>query len=137
MNPGQIYDGFIPGRYLIDAYGDGGFRFADMSHRGSIAILPSGIHAWRRDEAVKLTASVLEADFNLIMEKLRHEAAEIDLLLIGTGNTIVMPEAGLRSLLTDIGIRFEVMQTGTALRMYNMLFEEQRRIAVVAVAVDN
>jgi hypothetical protein len=25
-----------PGRAPIDAYGNGGFRFADMSHRGSI-----------------------------------------------------------------------------------------------------
>ena len=31
-----------PGRHLIDAYGNGGFRFADMSHRGSILALPSG-----------------------------------------------------------------------------------------------
>ena len=35
-----------PGRAPIDAYGNGGFRFADMSHRGSILCLPSGIYAW-------------------------------------------------------------------------------------------
>ena len=29
-------DGFVPGRHLIDAYGAGGFRFAGMSHIGSI-----------------------------------------------------------------------------------------------------
>jgi uncharacterized protein len=40
------YEGFIPGRHLIDAYGAGGFRFADMSHRGSILALPTGIWAW-------------------------------------------------------------------------------------------
>ena len=36
----------FPGRAPIDAYGNGGFRFAGMSHRGSILCLPSGIHAW-------------------------------------------------------------------------------------------
>ena len=35
-----------PGRAPIDAYGNGGFRFADMSHRGSILCLPTGIYAW-------------------------------------------------------------------------------------------
>ncbi|BGE84166.1 hypothetical protein Ms3S1_06020 [Methylosinus sp. 3S-1] len=37
--------GFVPGRHKIDAYGDGGFRFAEMSHRGSLLALPSGVHA--------------------------------------------------------------------------------------------
>ena len=30
----------------IDSYGRGGFRFAGMSHRGSLLCLPSGIYAW-------------------------------------------------------------------------------------------
>ena len=37
---------FFPGRALLDAYGNGGFRFAEMSHRGSLLLLPSGIYAW-------------------------------------------------------------------------------------------
>ena len=36
----------FPGRAPVDAYGNGGFRFAEMSHRGSILCLPSGIHGW-------------------------------------------------------------------------------------------
>ena len=38
--------GFVPGRHLIDGYGKGGFRFADMSHQGSLLAFPSGIYAW-------------------------------------------------------------------------------------------
>ena len=30
----------------IEAYGNGGFRFAGMSHKGSILCLPSGVSAW-------------------------------------------------------------------------------------------
>ncbi len=135
MQPGQIYDGFIPGRFPIDAYGDGGFRFAEMSHRGSLLVLPSGVHAWRRDEAVAPNAAGLEADFSLIIDKLRQEAADIDLLFIGTGSSIVPITSGLRTKLAEAGIRFDAMQTGSALRTYNMLFGEQRRIAVAAIAV--
>lgn len=36
----------LPGRHAIERFGAGGFRFAEMSHRGSLLILPSGIWAW-------------------------------------------------------------------------------------------
>ena len=39
MSDGRLYDGFLPGRFPFDAYGNGGFRFADMSHRGSLLAL--------------------------------------------------------------------------------------------------
>ncbi len=35
-----------PYEAAVTAYGNGGFRFADMSHRGSILCLPSAIVAW-------------------------------------------------------------------------------------------
>ena len=36
----------LPRPAPIEAYGNGGFRFAGMSHRGSLLCLPSGIWAW-------------------------------------------------------------------------------------------
>ena len=42
----EIREAHFPGRAPIDTYGNGGFRFADMSHRGSLLCLPSGIHGW-------------------------------------------------------------------------------------------
>ena len=42
--------GYVAGRHRIDDYGAGGFRFADMSHRGSILALPSGIRAIALDD---------------------------------------------------------------------------------------
>ena len=36
----------LPRPAPIDAYGNGGFRFAGMSHRGSLLCLPDGIWAW-------------------------------------------------------------------------------------------
>ena len=41
-----IRNAHFPGRAPIDTYGNGGFRFAGMSHRGSILCLPSGIYGW-------------------------------------------------------------------------------------------
>jgi uncharacterized protein len=125
--PGRIYDGFVPGRHLIDAYGNGGFRFADMSHRGSILALPSGITAWHVTEARSLTvehfAPVLAA------------TGEIELLLLGTGLQIVpLPEA-LRWPLREAKIGLDVMQTGAAARTYNILAAENRKVAAALIAV--
>jgi len=39
-------DPHLPQAAAIEAYGKGGFRFAEMSHRGSILCLPSGIYGW-------------------------------------------------------------------------------------------
>src|SRR3974390_3228855 len=36
----------LPRSAPIDAYGNGGFAFAGMSHRGSLLCLPNGIWAW-------------------------------------------------------------------------------------------
>ena len=36
----------LPRPAPIEAYGKGGFAFADMSHRGSLLCLPDGIWAW-------------------------------------------------------------------------------------------
>jgi uncharacterized protein len=125
---GAVYDGFLPGPRPIDAYGSGGFRFADMSHRGSILALPSGIHAW----AVRSPDEIDEA----ALERVFAERAAIDLLLVGTGASLVLLREALRWRLRDLGLRAEVMQTGAAARTYNILLGERRRVAAALLAVE-
>ena len=36
----------LPRPAPIESYGNGGFRFAGMSHRGSLLCLPDGSWAW-------------------------------------------------------------------------------------------
>lgn len=123
---GRRYDGFAPGRHAIDAYGGGGFRFTDMAHRGSILALPSGVLAWD----VASPHEFDEAAFAPVLA----EAADIEVLLIGTGvNLVPLPEA-LRWRLRDSGMRLDVMQTGAAARTYNILLAENRRVAAALVA---
>ena len=54
-------DPHFPGRAPIDGYGQGGFRFAGMSHRGSLLIVPSGIYAWDVFSPQEITADLMEA----------------------------------------------------------------------------
>jgi uncharacterized protein len=127
MAQGRIRDGFVPGRHLIDSYGAGGFRFADMSHRGSILALPSGIMAWDVASAKELSGD----DFQPIFA----EAGAIDLLLVGTGlDPVPLPEP-LRWRFKDVRIGLDVMQTGAAARTYNILLAENRKVAAALIAV--
>ncbi len=125
---GAVYDGFLPGPRPIDAYGSGGFRFADMSHRGSLLALPSGMLAW----AARLASEIDEAALAPVFA----ERADIDLLLVGTGVDLVLLPASLKWRLGDIGLRAEAMQTGAAARTYNILLGERRRVAAALLAVE-
>ena len=118
----------FPGRAPIDAYGNGGFRFADMSHRGSILCLPSGIYGWEPTDRDALTA----ADFGKVLD----EADGVQVLLVGTGGDIRRLPADLRELLRERGISSDPMSTGAAVRTYNVLLAEDRAVAAALVAVD-
>jgi uncharacterized protein len=125
---GARHDGFVPGRHLIDAYGAGGFRFADMSHKGSILMLPRGIRAW--------TARDNEPWAGQQFADVFAEADQIELLLVGTGiNLRPLPEA-LRWRFRECRIALELMTTPPAARTYNILLAEGRKVAAALIAVD-
>ncbi len=117
----------FPGRAPIEAYGNGGFRFAEMSHRGSILCLPSGIHGWEPADPQALSA----ADF----AKVVGEAEGIEILLVGMGEALRPLPPGLRTALKDAGISSDPMSTGAAVRTYNVLLAEDRAVAAALIAV--
>jgi len=118
----------FPGRAPIDAYGNGGFRFADMSHRGSILCLPSGIHGWDPGDPAVLRAE----DF----ERIFQQTERVEILLVGTGRDLKPLPAALRQAFRDAGISADPMSTGAAVRTYNVLLAEDRAVAAALVAVD-
>ena len=120
--------GFLPGRHAIEAYGRGGFRFAGMSHRGSILILPSGIHAWPVTDAKAITA----ADLRPFL----REEPPVEFVLIGTGPGIVPLPDRLKMPFREAAISVDAMQTGAAARTYNVLLAEERRVAAALIAVE-
>lgn len=123
-----IREAHFPGRAPLDAYGNGGFRFADMSHRGSILCLPSGIHGW---EPADPSALSLE-DFARVIS----EAKSIDILLVGTGLDLRPLGPAVRAAMREAGVSADPMSTGTAVRTYNVLLAEDRQVAAALVAVD-
>ncbi len=82
-----IRDAHYPGRAPIDTYGNGGFRFAGMSHRGSLLCLPSGIYGWSEAPA----DGVVTVDS---LARVFAEADGIEVLLVGSGRTLVPLSGG-------------------------------------------
>ncbi|MEQ1901658.1 MAG: MTH938/NDUFAF3 family protein [Devosia sp.] len=124
-DPGQ---GFYPHQASIDGYGNGGFRFAGMSHRGSLLCLPTGMHAWPVKSAGEITAESLEPVF--------RAADALDVLLIGLGGDIAGFDKGLREALREKRIIVDAIATGGAVRTYNILLAENRAVGAALIAVD-
>ena len=117
----------FPGRAPIDAYGNGGFRFAEMSHRGSLLCLPSGIYGW----PVENVSAVDVASLRRVFE----EAAAIEVLLVGTGMDLVPLDHELKRELREAGVGSDPMSTGAAVRTFNVLLSEGRPVAAALIAV--
>jgi uncharacterized protein len=124
---GRIYEGFVPGRHGIDAYGNGGFRFAEMSHRGSILALPSGVKAWPVASVAEITEASLADVF--------AEADDLEFMIIGTGLELAPLPNALRWRFREAQIGLDVMQTGAAARTYNIMVGENRKVGAALIAV--
>ena len=121
---------FAPGSHPIAAHGAGAFAFAGMSHAGSILATPAGVRAIE-------AASVDDLD-EIALAPLIAECADgpgsIELLIVGTGARMAPIGRPLRDALKRAGLRFEAMATGPALRVYNVMQSENRRVAAALIA---
>jgi uncharacterized protein len=120
---------FFPNRAPIDAYGNGGFRFAGMSHLGSLLVLPSGMHRW---DVTKLHV-LRPVDFELVFS----EASGVDFLLLGTGAEMSRPPKAIIKVFADRNLPIDFMSTGSAVRTYGVLLAEKRKVAAAFIAVQN
>lgn len=118
----------LPRQVPIEAYGNGGFRFGGMSHRGSILCLPTGIWGWPVAEMGELDASALLSVLDL--------KSTVSLLILGTGPQLVRAPRDVAAAFQDAGIGLEVMDTGAAARTYNVLLAEARPVGAALIAVE-
>ena len=118
----------LPHAAPIEAYGKGGFRFAGMSHRGSLLCLPDGVWPCSAVRPQDLTAE----SFALVFAA----APPIGHCLIGTGPAPWLLPSDLRARFADRHIAAEAMTTGAAVRTYNILMGEGRRVAALLIAIE-
>lgn len=118
----------FPGRPPIDSYGNGGFRFAEMSHCGSLLFLPSGVWGWPPTSVEALDLD----DFRRVFANDIH----LEFVLLGCGQQLVIPPAEITEAFSNHGLGLEPMGTGAAARTYNILLAEGRLVGAALIAVD-
>jgi uncharacterized protein len=117
----------LPYAAPIDAYGAGGFRFAGLSHRGSLLCLPDGIWAWLVAAPQEVTPETLA----LVLDS----ATRLDLFILGTGRDAWTAPPALRECFREHSLKWEAMPTSAAIRTYNVLVAEGRRVAAGLIAI--
>jgi len=117
-----------PGRKLIQAYGEGGFRINGERIRGAVLVFPDQVMSWQAARFEDVTVEGLSAIFGA--------QPRIELLVVGCGARLAHPEPALRAHLMAAGLVAEFMDTGAACRTFNLLVTDARRVAAALIAVE-
>jgi uncharacterized protein len=121
-----VDDPHLPRQVVVDAHSDEGFRFGGMSHRGSLLCLPDGVWAWPVTAPAAITDELLAPVF--------ARADALDFFVLGAGRGQWLAPQPLRTRFRDAHISFDVMTTDAAVRTYNVMFMEGRRVGAGLIA---
>ncbi|SIO28759.1 Uncharacterized conserved protein, contains Mth938-like domain [Rhodovulum sp. ES.010] len=104
----------------VDSYGPGYFRLGGTLHEGAVLVAEGRALAWAGPaDDTPLLALV----------------GRIDVLLVGTGDTLTPLPGGLQARLEEAGLGVEIMSSPSAARGYNVLLSEGRRVAAALLPV--
>ncbi|HEV2701095.1 MAG TPA: Mth938-like domain-containing protein [Steroidobacteraceae bacterium] len=107
---------------LIRGYGPGEVRIGELVHHAPCIVTAQQLVL---DWQVRDVASLVVADLEAIF------ALKPDVVLLGTGARQIFPERGIRNAFLAHKVGLEVMDLGAACRTYNILVQEERRVAAV------
>ena len=116
-NPAQVQ--------VIRSYGPGHFLISDHDWREPVLVTPTGTTAWPVTRADELSLAGVAA--------LTQGSNPAELLLLGCGARALFIAPAVRAELKAAGLALEVMDTGSACRIYNVLLAEGRRVAAALV----
>jgi uncharacterized protein len=110
---------------VIRSYGPGHFLIGERDWREPVLVTPTATTAWCVTRAEDLSLASLEA--------LQHAPAPTELLVLGCGPRAAFIAPALRAELKAAGLALEVVDTGSACRIYNVLLAEGRRVAAALI----
>ena len=115
---------------LIRTYGPGRFNIAGREWREPVLVTPTATFPWPVTRAEELTLETL-APLKLAPEGQAQWPTE--LLVLGCGVRAIFVASGVRAALKSAGMALEVVDTGSACRIYNVLLAEGRRVAAALI----
>jgi uncharacterized protein len=116
-DPGQVQ--------VIRTYGPGRFLISDREWTEPVLVMPTATAPWKVSRAEDLSLESLAALMGAIIPT--------ELLVLGCGARAIFVPPALRSELKAAGLALEVVDTGSACRIYNVLLAEGRRVAAALI----
>lgn len=110
---------------VIRSYGPGRFTIGEREWREPVLVTPTATSAWTVTRAEDLTPASVAV--------LREGPSPAELLVLGCGSRAVFLPPALRAALKTAGLSVEVVDTGSACRIYNVLVAEGRRVAAALI----
>jgi uncharacterized protein len=109
---------------VIRSYGPGHFLIGERDWREPVLVTPAATTAWSIARAEDLSLASLDA---------LKQAPPTELLVLGCGPRAVFITPAVRAELKGAGLALEVVDTGSACRIYNVLVAEGRRVAAALI----
>jgi uncharacterized protein len=110
---------------IIRTYGPGHFLIGERDWREPVLVTPTATTAWGVARAEDLSLASLDA--------LKQASAPAELLVLGCGRRAAFIAPAVRAELKAAGLALEVVDTGSACRIYNVLLAEGRRAAAALI----
>jgi uncharacterized protein len=110
---------------LIRSYGPGHFLIGQHDWRSPVLVTPTATTAWAVTRAEDLSLDSLAP--------LGEAPTPTELLVLGCGARAIFVPPDLRAALKGAGMALEVVDTGSACRIYNVLLAEGRRVAAALI----
>jgi uncharacterized protein len=110
---------------LIRSYGPGRFLISGREWRSAVLVTPTATTAWNVARAEELTLASLEP--------LQALPVSPEIVVLGCGQRAIFVPPDLRVALKAAGLALEVVDTGSACRIYNVLLAESRRVAAALI----
>lgn len=109
----------------IRSYGPGRFSISEREWQEPVLVTPSASYPWPVARADDVSLQNLAP--------LREAATPTELLVLGCGPRAAFIRADVRAELKAAGMGLEVVDTGSACRIYNVLLAEGRRVAAALI----
>ena len=110
---------------VIRSYGPGHFLIGERDWHGPVLVTPAATTTWNVTRAEDLSMASLGA--------LGQAPTPTELLVLGCGPRATFIAPALKAELKAAGLALEVVDTGSACRIYNVLLAEGRRVAAALI----
>lgn len=114
-----------PDQKIIQSYAKGGFKISGETYATPVLVSATSVQPWAAPDPFTLQGVEFEA--------FSQFAHQIDVLLIGTGQTAQLLPPVIRQKFREQGLPVEVMDTGAACRTFNVLSAEGRKVVAALV----